>query len=236
MDCMNCTANIPPEWKACIQENKCPSCGKEIMNNNSKELLDELRDAMAKMPNDPEGLAGWLLSNYRLQKVGSAEPTQFFQSRNQNDDMPKNIKIANNPVHDFLKRSGNPELVNRKKLSDIVKDIQKNAELAEQGEYDSIDDISDNYEEYDYPDPYSDYVDEPQVSAKVLANNSLLVGGGGPPPTDDDKAALHQALAMGGNIQGLNDLPPALQRDRLKRLMQQQGVANGGGQGVFRRG
>ena len=77
MKCMSCNADIPPQWVSCINENKCPGCGGSIMNLAEKELLVELREAMGKMPNDPEGLAGWLLTNYRLEKIGTAEPTNF---------------------------------------------------------------------------------------------------------------------------------------------------------------
>ena len=62
MKCMSCMAEIPPAWVNAIQRNECPGCGKAIMDEASKELLDELRSAMESMPNDPEGLAGWLLS------------------------------------------------------------------------------------------------------------------------------------------------------------------------------
>lgn len=81
MKCMSCGAPISPAFKSAIQNNICPACGGEIMNEATLELLDELKDALEEMPNDPEGLAGWLLSNYEMRKIGTGEPVgQFYGS------------------------------------------------------------------------------------------------------------------------------------------------------------
>lgn len=98
MKCMSCNAEIPPEWVACIQENKCPGCGGAIMDDSSKQLLDELREAMQRMPGDPEGLAGWLLSNYQLIKIGSAEPTVFHRKKDELEK-PAQVEKTTTPVH-----------------------------------------------------------------------------------------------------------------------------------------
>lgn len=79
MKCMSCTAEIPPAWVHAINSNSCPGCGGNIMDSQAQTLLAEVRDAMNQMSSNPEGLAGWLLSNYKLQKVGDAEPTGFHQ-------------------------------------------------------------------------------------------------------------------------------------------------------------
>jgi len=232
MDCMNCTANIPPQWVSCIQENKCPSCGKQIMDESSKGLLDELREAMLRMPNDPEGLTGWLLSNYKLHKIGDAEPTEFHKPRNYQPDnsQPSNIKIANNPVHKFLKRTGlSKQLGNRESLKDIVSEIDNN--------------VNANIYQQDY-DPNINLDDEgcqesAQPVAKKALANSVVMGGEGPavPPTQEDIEAIAAAVSMAGNTTPLDgDLPPALQIDRLNRLKKQQEIVSGGGGGVFRRG
>lgn len=78
MKCMSCGAPILPEFKAAITNNICPACGGELLNEATIEMLDELKAAFEKMPNDPEGLAGWLLSNYEMKKIGTAEPVQQF--------------------------------------------------------------------------------------------------------------------------------------------------------------
>lgn len=79
MKCMSCNAEVPPAWVHAINSNVCPGCGGSIMDNESQMILAEVRDAMNQMPNNPEGLAGWLLSNYKLVKVGDSEPTEFHQ-------------------------------------------------------------------------------------------------------------------------------------------------------------
>jgi hypothetical protein len=79
MKCMSCGSPVPPEFKSAIQNNLCPSCGGEMMNEATLDLLDELKDALEEMPNDSEGLAGWLLSHYEMRKIGTGEPVgQFY--------------------------------------------------------------------------------------------------------------------------------------------------------------
>ncbi len=105
MKCNSCTAEIPPAFVNAIAKNECPGCGEAIMTASDKELMDELKEAMARMPNDPEGLAGWLLSNYSLHKIGSAEPTEFHRKKSAQPKNNKNLSA-------FLQRAGvNPNVV-----------------------------------------------------------------------------------------------------------------------------
>lgn len=78
MRCVSCGIDVPPQFLKAIESNCCPSCGLEIMTTESKSLLTELADAISKMPNDPQGLAGWIMTNYRIKKIGEAEPTEKF--------------------------------------------------------------------------------------------------------------------------------------------------------------
>ena len=109
MKCMSCNVDIPPTFKNSIQNNLCPSCGGAIMSDAAIELLDEIKEALSKMPNDPEGLAGWLLSNYEMRKIGSAEPVQFFNQKpqgyvnqqqfNPNVSIGKESQLREQPFH-----------------------------------------------------------------------------------------------------------------------------------------
>ena len=78
------------------------------MDDSMEELLLEIKEAMEKMPNDPEGLAGWLLSNYQLRKVGTGEPvTGFYGSNNTRQEPVEGVlKVAPNRIQDFYKRAG----------------------------------------------------------------------------------------------------------------------------------
>lgn len=102
MECVTCKANIPPEWVNAIQRNECPGCGGPIMREEEKQLLDELTAAMERMPNDPQGVVGWLLSNYRVQKYGEAKPVEKFHRKASDSVDETNIKIAPNPMNKFL--------------------------------------------------------------------------------------------------------------------------------------
>lgn len=217
MKCMSCEADIPSEWKAAIASNNCPKCGDVIMDDNTKKLFDELNSIMQRLEDAPEGVKDLLLSNYGLVTVEQAkqlvpEPT------------PQNLKIASNPVQQYLARSNSPKLAQRENLRDLVRRIQ--------------DVQSDEEPESVFVEPeIEDVPAPPTLAKKVLENNSLLVGSGNaPPPTEDEINALSGVL----NVEQPDntEIPAALQEDRLKRLEQRRRVASGvsGDKGTFRRG
>jgi hypothetical protein len=114
------------------------------MGGPVKDLLDELTAAMERMPNDPQGVAGWLMSNYRLQKIGDGAPTEHFHRQGGGgggDIDTSQLKIAESPVDQFLGRTD---------FSNKVKDTQakigqmKNNKLAKLAQSIS----------HDEPDPY----------------------------------------------------------------------------------
>lgn len=130
MICVNCQAVINPEWKSCIQRNSCPGCGEAIYTEEVKELILELKNALEKMPNDPEGLAGWLTTHYHMKKIGTAEPTAQFHSAkpkrqeeySSNEDVDVNQRIASEKAKLFNK---NAQVPNIKKLENIAKKIKE---------------------------------------------------------------------------------------------------------------
>ena len=116
MRCVSCGEDIPPKWVAVIEKNVCPSCDGPIMTDDAISLRDELADALARMPNDPQGVTGWLLSNYRVQKIGDAEPVDRFNRPGQQPAHPaqqpqdggpelKEFKVASSPYEEFLART-----------------------------------------------------------------------------------------------------------------------------------
>ena len=102
INCMSCEIEIPPMWKTCLAENKCPSCGKEIMDNALQELIAGLSEALEKMPNNPQGIACWLVSNYKLNKIGDYEPPQFHEPKS-TQQVP--LEIRQQKLNEFFKRA-----------------------------------------------------------------------------------------------------------------------------------
>ena len=208
MNCSNCFVNIPSEWSAVIAKNLCPACDQPIFNDFAVELMTELKEALEQMPTDNvQGLVSWLISNYKMTKIGDAKPvTEFLDGSKKSKQLPQNeqnLKIANNPLQEFIKRTGlDPNIANKHKA--LVAEI-----------------VSGNIDE------------EPEISVN---DNDL-------PETEDPEYTLAAVRAMDGGSQGnsqkrgkttpqiqddgTDDLPPALQIDRLKRLQQQQNIANG---------
>ena len=72
MKCATCSGDINPQWKYAINNNMCPMCGAQIMDEKIKKtfakllpLLQELHDNNINQLND------WLLSNFSYAKIGS---------------------------------------------------------------------------------------------------------------------------------------------------------------------
>jgi len=92
MKCQNCEIEIPPQWTVALKNNICPACGKEIMSAELQELIAGLSEAMEKMPNNPQGVACWIVSNYRLQKIADYAP---IEGRAQAPNKPGNGGFVN---------------------------------------------------------------------------------------------------------------------------------------------
>lgn len=221
MQCMTCNANIPPEWVAAIQANACPGCGGTIMDASAKELLDELREAIKRMPNDAEGLAGWILSNYQLQKVGTAEPTQFHRKPVENLQSPHpaegNLKIANNPVQAMLKRTGMSKEIEASRhnaLAALAKKIKSGSNKIEDGDFEPLEEESETEEETDLSD-----VPLPFKISSALATSEEEAD----PMDVEEMESIMNASQETGNAQRILDMQ---RRDRLRR---QEIVSSGGG-------
>ena len=107
MDCNTCGINIPPIWKACLVSNICPSCNGKIMSDFTQELIKGLSVAITQMPNNPEGIACWLVSNYKMDKINDYEPPQFPEQKGASNI---NLNSSNNDkqkaLEDFFTRAG----------------------------------------------------------------------------------------------------------------------------------
>lgn len=149
MICISCKVEIPSSFVMAIEANKCPGCGGEIQSPESVEFMSELAKALERMPNDPKGIAGWILSNYNISKIGDEEPPERFHRPGQE----KSIKQPNTNQNDFFNRAN----VNINRQKEIENKIQKAASkirgenieveedynLEEGGDFDPIPDAAD---------------------------------------------------------------------------------------------
>lgn len=191
MKCMSCKAEIPPAWVHAINSNSCPGCGGTIMDSKAQTILAEVREAMNQMPSNPEGLAGWLMSNYKLTKVGDAEPSEFHQ-RSAGDETGTRPINASKPTattadegtllfQKFLKRTGvkMPDVGALKKAAGTtaVMDIDNDIE----DDIDSQDDVEIEGNELPFTMPGTAPGD-PHAAMKAKqkgSRNAILSGAGG---------------------------------------------------------
>jgi hypothetical protein len=136
MKCITCSAEIPPAFVHAIETNVCPGCAGPIMSDDSKTLMTELAEAMQRMPNDPQGLAGWILSNYKIKKIGAAEPVEKFHRKGSKSKSDEDIDTSNLKIdptyNNFLKRTDQYNAVTDQKRIAKLKNIKdgKMSELA----------------------------------------------------------------------------------------------------------
>jgi hypothetical protein len=236
---MTCGAINPPEFIHCLENNQCGGCGGPIYNSETKDLLTELKEAMEKMPNDPQGLAGWLLSNYRFQKIGEGKPVDTFYRKGGN--VSSNQKLKTDPTYnEFIKRNDAGKLVEKSselaekfkkaktsKLDEIAAAIQQ---IEDPYDDDTVSVESDDVDIEDQQafnelqaagiNPFSDNTSGNIIAAKDIMS---LVSQGSEKP-------LPEEIALSSTVEGRG----YLQRARLKKLKAQESI-NGGGGGVFRR-
>lgn len=111
MRCMHCGADILPCYIAAIQNNTCPACADTIYNDETKTLIEDLSSALEKMPNDPQGIAGWLVSNYRFQKMGDGIPTEKFYRKGGSQSNFDESQMKMDPTYNqFMKRGEASEI------------------------------------------------------------------------------------------------------------------------------
>lgn len=212
MRCSNCGVDVPPAWKLMIERNECPGCGGQIMDNSMKELLSDLTEALKAMPADPVGLAGWLVDNYKMVKIGSGEIINEFYGpdrgkKSKEEELKANPKISSN-LDKFYKNAGlNPE-----KLKDM--DKAKRKLLIQQ--------ISASEDNNAYDDEFEDHEDEvvedDYAKKAVSVMNSSKIS----------KSDLSK-LRASEDLDEQSDVPhPLLQGDRLSRLEKQQSLSMGG--------
>jgi hypothetical protein len=251
MRCMNCGVEIPPVWVKCLELNRCPACDGEIMNKASQDLLQELADAMTRMPNDPQGVAGWLLSNYRFQKMGSAEPVEKFHrkggERRSSEDFDESNMKVDPTYNEFIKRNNAADLVARgEKLAKL-----KHGGNAQLAEYASMiqgvgDPYGDDTATKDSEDVMPDIEDQRAMMALASAGVNPFAGNivGGITdmsqiinPRDIEnlidngqETPLKEEVMLAQTAEGRS----YLQRDQFKKLKAQDAISGGGG-GAFRR-
>ncbi len=176
MKCQSCNAEIPPEWVNAIKNNICPGCGNAIMQEEVVNLMSELADAISKMDFNAQEITGWLLSNYRLEKVDDGQPTGFHRARkivaSDGNEYPEE-KIEK--LNEFFKRADAPMGVVGRKKKDLLRNRD---EVIEDDEYED-DDVEDKATGID-PNlanvNSSDLLDEDEIEAiakKAAAERKL---------------------------------------------------------------
>lgn len=211
MRCMSCGADIPPAFVYCLESNICGGCGGPIMDEKTKEFMNELADALQKMPNDPNGLAGWLLSNYRFQKMGDAKPVEKFHRKGNNIESSLPENAVNKDVRNLINKNN----LLSSKYSKLANEINSLEDPYEDNEVEISND-EENKQAYlelknQGLDPFGN---TEQIDPAILKGLDM-----NPENVEDITKTLSQSS------EGLK----VLENDRIKKIKAQNAISNGGG-------
>lgn len=218
MNCDSCGVDIPPAWSNVIARNLCPNCNGPIMSDGTIELMTGLKNALEQMPNDPQGIAGWLLSNYQMRKIGDGVPTEFIgvkpKASNGQIVNVDGIKIAASPLERFQKLAG-VKVQPSEKYKALISEING-----------VLDDKKDEPEQESSNEDYIPEAEDPEYTKKALR---AMTG---------NNFSGKKIKIGNSNIndeEDLSDLHPSLHNDRLIRLAKQRDL-DMGGVGIIKRG
>jgi len=168
--CNECGAEIAPEWKGAISKNECPGCLGSIMDEEQQALILELGGAMRDMPHDPIGVAGWLVSSYKLTKIGDCELVDKFHDKsNKVVQVEEQTLQKENKVSAFFERSGYN--VDKIKEGELAKNKIFNNDVIETNFENSDGDYIDEINELMESNNEGDLLEKSQIKQKECQYN-----------------------------------------------------------------
>lgn len=212
MKCISCQIEIPPTWSHSIVQNICAACGGPILQNETKELIDELGAALAEMKNaNANQIVSWLLDNYELKKHGSAKPVNFYHK---NEEKPSNISnVVNKIKNSGLSFDKNPNASFKDVSQQIIEGSVGQISTISEADFDKMIDSAYNKE----------------IPMTVLDPNAK-------PLAKEDMKELISAVTAPTDFDIKND--ERIQAERLEKLKRQELAMSGmsGNKNAFRRG
>lgn len=143
MQCTSCQSEIDTKWKHAIDTNLCPFCGKMIMEEELKNLLNSLTETMEKLSAYPQYLEDWLSSNFnfvpaaklqflekKLKDFNKLNSRTAVSNELDNDEVPKESSgvILQNQAEtsEFFKKAEVSKVAARtQSLKEMVSQIKK---------------------------------------------------------------------------------------------------------------
>lgn len=240
MKCKSCSTEIPPTFVHCIQTNSCPMCGKLIIPDNLKVLMDTIRESITNNDTTAEELIDWLVSTYNIPIKNTAVTKTTHTGE---------LRWANSPTHEFAKNAGVNKIKQNSELAAIAQAVNNINNDLYGGEP-----ISTEYPEEVEEAPRTPEQIEAELTAAAVKKGGKLTlkeaknilsgednlyldenGNTIKPMIDNSNSSEIEAAA--GIIKNMftADQSPVLQDERLKRLRSQYSIQNGSS-GSFRRG
>lgn len=226
MKCFNCKIEIPQTFGFALSQNRCPACGKEILDEETRalkaDIVEYVGGTITLRPETLEKLAMMLISRYDIQgilggKISIEEIEPVFQG-NKVNDKEKIVYDTDEEIRK-LKEKRNKEIENKEldelkdeALKEALKD-RYNLSFQEPGEV-----IQENS-----PTDFSEE-DLPKIVRQGMGKQGAINPGS-------------MAAAMGATAgqNDFGDINPILEAARLKKQVDSAQAMSGGKPTAFRR-
>lgn len=228
MKCSNCGVEIPASWKAALAKNICPACDGNIMNEEQQEVLQDIKNALEKMPNDPEGLAGWFVSNYHMRKIGDGKVVDKFHGKPKSSrNIDGDLKLPDkDPLERFMKNAGVKQS-RREQLEQIANDYTSD----DDEEPEELETESGLPSEVEYPEYTKAMLDAMEKEDPKTVRRKIRSASKKNPNLDTDRLFDKKIT---GEVYGSN-LSDVTNKRRMQRLVAQEQLATTGSVGKIKR-
>jgi Zn-finger nucleic acid-binding protein len=166
MKCISCESEINPKFKYAIEQNVCPFCGDNIMEELLKTLLVSLRDTMEKMRQYPQQLDDWLLSNYSYIKTDSPDLVNY---------------VSKDTIKEVMRNVNDEEFERKKKLIKVKTDRGEEEVVIEKIQPDS---------------KTAEFFERAEVIKRGIKNDEEDIGGDGDLDTGDEAGSESDGVEL----------------------------------------
>ena len=229
MKCFNCKIEIPQVFGFALSQNKCPACGKEILDEETRalksDMINYIGNSITLKPETLDKLSMMLISRYDIQGISSGSIDQQIINTRKQMIQEASMEIQEPEVYDTdkeiekLQEKRNREMEN-KELDELKGEALKEALAAKYnlsfGEDAPTRDLSSSS-----PTDFGDEELPFAIRQKMGEQQSTKITAG-------DVAAVSNNADFG-------DINPILEAARLKNKVKTARAMEGGGDASFRR-
>lgn len=128
---MSCNSPINPKWKFAIENNVCPCCGKQIMEEELKNLLSQLSNVINSLSEKfSNQIDAWMLDNFNYIKTTSPRIVDFLpKDYKRQADLPQQVIAAESSNENINNENQDGSVLVKKQSDEETSKFFRNAEV-----------------------------------------------------------------------------------------------------------